>query len=477
MREVARLLLPSVRWDTLRGIAAVWPTVERALDAGVGGFVLDNIPARAAAELTQRIRDRADEAPLLVVDPTMLAETSSGEAGFSLPPLAAVAAIRDTHAVRRAARATARAVRRFGGNMMLAPSGDVVGAPRTDAFGADPGAVALAVAEWIDAAQAEGVLCCAGGFPGAGRVASVERSIPVVQAAEDALYATDLVPFRAAIDAGVAAISLAVASYPSLDRTAAAAPFSARVINRVLRGELGFDGLVIADGGLLDARAGRPVPVCDLASAGVDLVVRSARLDVELRALLDAVEHGRLHRERVHDASSRRRTRAELAGAPLPLTMVPHTDDADWLEELAERTIAVIRGRAVHIEAPIELAVVGARPDEVSRLVAAVGDGVGEAGGDASDVRHISVPSVASRSAVVVVAADDSRSSEWRSRAAVDLAAFCAHARRARRDVAVVWCGHPDATPQPVDADLVIACWSSSGAMLRASGRWLMRRL
>ena len=172
MRDVARLLRPSVRWDTLRGIAAVWPTVERALDAGVGGFVLDNIPARAAAELTQRIRYRADEAPLLVVDPTMLAETSSGEPGFSLPPLAAVAAIRDTHAVRRAARATARAVRRFGGNMMLAPSGDVVGAPRTDAFGADPGAVALAVAEWIDAAQAGGVLCCGGGFAAAGRVAT-----------------------------------------------------------------------------------------------------------------------------------------------------------------------------------------------------------------------------------------------------------------------------------------------------------------
>src|SRR5262245_13031327 len=203
MREVARLLLPPVRWDPRRGLGAAWPTVERALEAGVGGFVLDGELTDGAIDLVRRIRDRADEAPLLLVDPAKLADHPDDTVGLSLPPLSALASLRDSHALRRAARATARGVRRVGGNAMLAPCGDVCGSPRIDTFGADPSTVALSVAEWIDAAQAEGVLCCVGSFPGAGRVTGAERSMPVLRAAEDALYETDLVPFRAAIDAGV----------------------------------------------------------------------------------------------------------------------------------------------------------------------------------------------------------------------------------------------------------------------------------
>jgi len=478
MREVARLLVPPIRWDPLRGLGAAWPAVERALDAGVGGFMLDGIPTSVAANLAQRIRDRADEAPLLVADPALFGDDASAEEGLSLPPLAALAALRDTHALRRAARATARAVRRAGCNTMLAPSADVAGVPRTDTFGADPNTVALALTEWIDAAQADGVLCCAGSFPGAGRITD-PRSTSVVRAAEDALYATDLVPFRAAIDAGVAAISMAVAGYPALDGSGVPASLSARVIGRVLRGELGFDGLVVADGRLLDTRAGRPVPACDLASAGVDVIVRSDRLDVELRALLDAVQQGRLHRARVHDAAWRRRTRAELASAPLPFETF-RTEDAEWLDELAERTIVVVRGRAVRVVAPIELAIVGgAPPPDPATMMAAFANGVAQAGGDGSSVRHASAPLVTTRSALVVIAAAGGDYAAWTSgtRAANELATICAEAHRSRRDVAVIWCGHPDATPEALDADLLIACWSPSGAMLRACGRWLMRRV
>jgi beta-glucosidase-like glycosyl hydrolase len=479
MREVARLLLPPVRWDPLRGLGAVWPTVERALDAGVGGFVLDGAPTDGAVDLTRRIRDRADETPLLIVDPARLAEYRLGEAGFSLPPLGALASLRDTHTLRRAARATARAVRRIGGNAMLAPSGDVCGSPRIDTFGADPSTVALSVAEWIDAAQAEGVLCCVGSFPGGGRVTGAERAIPVLRAAEDSLYETDLVPFRAAIDAGVSAISMAAAAYPALDRTGTPAPLSVRIVGSVLRRELGFDGLVIADGEELEARTGRRVPVSDLVAAGVDLVARSARLDVELRALLDAVEQGRLHGERVHEAVSRRRVRAELAGAPLLFSTARDADDAAWLDEVTERTIAVIRGRAVHIGAPIELVVVGERAVDPASTIAAFAGGVAEGGGDASSVRHAVAPFAATRSAMVVVATPtgDLAALEAGGGPATALASVCAHARRSRRDVAVIWCGHPETAPTAVDADLLIACWCPSSTMLRACGRWLLRRV
>src|SRR5687768_3819343 len=103
MRDIARLLLPSVRWDPARGMAAMRPGIERAIDAGVGGFVLDPMSAAGAGELTAFIRQRVDEAPLLMIDPAGLDEHGDAGVGFSIPPPAALASLRDTHAIRRAA--------------------------------------------------------------------------------------------------------------------------------------------------------------------------------------------------------------------------------------------------------------------------------------------------------------------------------------------------------------------------------------
>ena len=479
MRDIARLLLPSVRWDPARGMAAMRPGIERAIDAGVGGFVLDPMPVAGAGELTAFIRQRSDEAPLLVIDPATLDEHRD-VAGFSIPPPAALASLRDTHAIRRAARATARAVRRTGCNTILGPSCDVAGAPRTDAFAPDAAAVALAASEWIDAAQADGVLCIVGNFPGEGRLRDRVDAMPIVRVPEDALYASDLVPYRAVIDTGVAGVAMASAAYPVLEPSGTPAALSAAIIARVLRGELGFDGLVVADSVVMDARAGRAVSARELVRAGVDLVLRTSRLDVDLRGLLDGLQHGELDRERVHDAARRRRERAELAGAPLPIDATL-AEDAAWMDELAERTIGVVRGRAVRPEPPIEVVVVSESRVDRGAVVRSFADGVAQAGGDHAAVRHVHVPTASSRPPVVVVAVPSARPAaqdvETGGRIAAELASVAAVARRVRRSIAVVWCGHPAAAPSAVDADLVIACWNGSASMLRAAGRWTMRRV
>ncbi|MDF2771517.1 MAG: glycoside hydrolase family 3 domain protein [Geminicoccaceae bacterium] len=479
MREIARLLLPSIRWNPTLGMAAVRPTVERALDAGVGGFVLDAVPPEASLELTAAIRDRADEAPLLVMDPGALGDRTIRRQTLALPPPAAIASLRDAHVVRRVARLTARAVRRTGCNAMLGPSCNVAGAPAVESFGADASSVALAVAESVDAVQAEGVLCCVGSFPGTGRATDDVSALPVVRVTEDSLYAIDLVPFRAAIDAGAAAVSMAAAAYPSLDARMEPAALSPAVIDRVLRQQLGFDGLVAADAALLERRVGRPVAACDLVAAGVDLVLHTDRLDADLRGLLDAVTDGRVDRERVHDAARRRRERAELAGAPAPPDA--RREDEAWLDELAERTIAVVRGRAVRIGALVDVVVASDRRVDRAPLVQSFADGVAQAGGDPAGVRHVHTVGPSPRSALVIVAAMTTRAVPSGPASAGhvprELAAVCADARQSRRDIAVVWCGHPDTTPASLDADLLVACWTASDAMLRAAGRWMMRRV
>jgi beta-glucosidase-like glycosyl hydrolase len=480
MREIARLLLPAIRWNPALGMAAVRPAVERAVDTGVGGFVFDDVPPDASAELAAVIRDRADEAPLLVIDPAALSDLTHPGAMLSLPPPAALASLRDSHLVRRVARLTARAIRHAGCNVMLAPACDVAGAPVVESFGENAAAVALTAAEWVDAAQADGVLCFAGSFPGIGRATIDMSTLPVVRSPEDSVYSIDLVPFRAAIDAGVAGVTMASASYPLLDARDRPAALSAPLIDRVLRRQLGFDGLVTADVALLERRLGAPVAASDLVAAGVDLVLRTARLDADVRALLDAVAGREVDRERVHDAARRRRERAEMAGAPASRAS-PEDDDGAWLDELVERTIATVRGRAVRITDPIDVAV--ASDGRVGRagVAESFGIGVGQAGGDPAAVRHVHTAASSSRSMLVIIAIAPREASPSHHGGVADvpgeLAALCTDARRARRDVAVVWCGHPDAVPTAVDADLVIACWNASGAMVRAAGRWMMRRV
>lgn len=248
----------------------------------------------------------------------------------------------------------------------------------------------------------------------------------------------------------------------------------------MLRRELGFDGLVAADSAVLDARTGRAVSAHELVRAGVDLVVGTSRLDVDLRVLLDGVRSGELDRERVHDAARRRRERAELAGAPHPVDATL-TEDAAWMDEVAERTIAVVRGRAVRPEPPIEVAVVSESRVDRGALVQSFADGIVQADGDPAAVRHVHVATASSRAPFVIVAVPSPRAAasdlDTGGRMGAELASVATAARHARRTIAIIWCGHPATAPPAVDGDLVIACWNASASMLRAAGRWVMRRV
>jgi beta-glucosidase-like glycosyl hydrolase len=472
MREVAQLLLPSVRWDPTHGFAPAMPAVTRAVAAGVGGFVVEGGTRDAVAGLAAAIRQSTPDAPIIAIAPATLASSGWRDRPLALPPAAAVASLRDALVVRRVARALAREARAAGCNAILAPSCDVARRPRVDAFGREASDVASAAAEWIDAAQAEGVLCFASAFPGGGQVTEVLTGVPTVRASDDALYASDLVPFRAAFDAGVAGVVVAEASYTALDASGTPASLSRPILGRLLRSQLGFDGLAVADASLLASRWGHRVSASDLVSAGVDLVLRPVNVDVELRALIDAIERRALDGERVHEAAQRRRMRAEMAGVP-GLAPNAATEDEAWLDELGERTISVIRGRSVRVADPVEVAIVGARADLVSSVTAGLASGIGEAGGGASSVRRVVAPSAVVRTPLVVVVVPPAGVSTSEQ----DVAALCAEARRLGRESVVIWCAHPALSFAGDTAGLTIACWSPTAGMLRAAGRWLVRRV
>jgi hypothetical protein len=195
-------------------------------------------------------------------------------------------------------------------------------------------------------------------------------------------------------------------------------------------------------------------------------------LDVELRALMDALEARTLDGERVHEAAQRRRARAEMAGTPAPVLDAERGDDA-WLDDVAERTITVVRGRNVRVTHPIEIAVVASRAEYAAAAVAGFTSGIADAGEDPSGVRRVTAPTAAVRAPLVVIVHPPTGIST----SELEVVALCGEARRLGRESVVVWCGHPATSPAAPDASLTIACWSPSTPMLRATGRWLLRRV
>jgi beta-N-acetylhexosaminidase len=126
------------------------------------------------------------------------------------------------------------------------PANEVIG---NRSFSSSAPMVATLGAAYIQALQAEGVLAVGKHFPGHGN--SLEDShltLPVVRRDRATLEAIELTPFRSAVENDVAAIMTAHVSYPAIDTVAdRPASLSPAIVNGVLRGDLGFKGLVISD--------------------------------------------------------------------------------------------------------------------------------------------------------------------------------------------------------------------------------------
>jgi beta-N-acetylhexosaminidase len=203
-------------------------------------------------------------------------------------PMAIAAAGADPRAI---AAFSARALRRLGINTNFAPVCDVNTNPinpviGTRSFGADSAAVSRFAAGAIAGFHAEGVFATAKHFPGHGMTgADSHVTLPVVQEDEGAL-GLHLAPFRGAVRAGVDLVMTAHVAYPALEVSLAAragesapakprpATLSRPVLRALLRGEIGFEGVVVSDAFEMAGLAGEggPREIAERGTeAGVDL--------------------------------------------------------------------------------------------------------------------------------------------------------------------------------------------------------------
>jgi len=354
--RVARLLFPALRWDERTGFDGAAESVERALELGVGGFIVFGGEADTVREVIAGIRSRSAE-PLLIGADLERGAGQQFRGATPLPPLAALGALDDLDATRRSGELTAREARSLGVDWIYAPVADLDIEPRnpivgTRAFGADPGRVGAQLAAWIEGCRAGGALSCAKHFPGHGRTTSDSHlALPVVTAGRDELE-VDLAPFRRAIEAGVDSIMTAHVSYPALDPSGAPATLSPRIITRLLREELGFDGLVVTDAlimeGVRGGEGGEVSAAVRALQAGCDLLLYPDDPAAVAREV-EAAVGGVLSEERVAEALERLDRAARRAAGWRGESGWGRESDRSWALELAVRTIHVARGEPISL--------------------------------------------------------------------------------------------------------------------------------
>jgi beta-N-acetylhexosaminidase len=269
---------------------------------------------------------------------------------------------------------TAKEARALGIHWVYYPVADVNNNPDNPiinirSFGEDPQDVAAHVKAFIEGAHADKknyVLTTAKHFPGHGDTAvDTHLNLATIPADLDRLQKLELVPFKAAIEAGVDSIMTAHIAVPALAPPDLPATLSPAILTGLLRQQLGFKGLVITDslemGGIAQGFTSADAAVRAI-EAGADTLLMPADPDAAIRAVVAAVGSGRLTRTRIQESVVKilaakervgldRKRFADLEGIG---DIVDSPEDTDRAQQIADHAVTLVRngGDAVPLADP-----------------------------------------------------------------------------------------------------------------------------
>ena len=327
----------------------------------VGGYNVALGDPAAAAVLINSMQ-RLARVPLLI------SGDLEGGAGYvfpgatRLPRGMAIAATNDESLAYEAGKIAALEGRALGFHVNYYPVADVNSNPQNPiinirSFGEDPAKVSAMVQAYVRGCQENGMLCTAKHFPGHGDTSTDSHSeMPIVAANRQRLDTIELVPFRAAIDAKVAAIMTAHIALPEIEPDLRLpATLSPKVLTALLRDDLRFSGLIFTDAldmqGVLGSFGEGEVAVRAL-EAGADVLlfaksesmhpaikaavesgrIPMARLDQSVRRILDAKWRSGLAKEKITDLS-----RID--------TIVGSRGHREKAQEMMDRAITMVRNQ------------------------------------------------------------------------------------------------------------------------------------
>lgn len=471
MSDVARLVLPDLRWRARGGFAHEQEHIDQALRLGVGGFILFRAPAEVLATLTRELTERAGR-PLLFGADLERGPAQQGDGLTELPPPAALGALDDLRATRQAGSTTGAQARHIGINFVFAPVSDLDTEAenpivQTRAFGAGPEHVGAHVAAWVRGCEGAGAMTTVKHYPGHGRTTQdSHEELAVVRAPLDELERTDLVPFRMGIEAGASGLMTAHVSYPAWDASGRAATYSPTMLDYA-RSELGFDGVVITDAlNMAGAVAENPEVLATrtAVASGCDLLLHPTDLTGVVRGLEGWSQRAEA-KGPIDRALERYAWALERAERPaLPAT--PFEEAHAFADDLADRTLRMLHRDPPSLRTPLELEIVD---DDVGGPYRIPPRDVFQ-----QSLEAAGVPFRSGGTRIVLVYSEPR---SWKGRASLGPESLEALARTAPGAALVVHFAPPRFASQIPGSAPVLGAWHGMPLMQRAAARWLLEHL
>ena len=324
--RAAQMVWPNIYADYVAGDTPSWRRISSYVaDQKVGGILMSiGSPIEMAVKLNAL--QRMSALPLLVGADLETGAGMRARGGYFVPngidlggatvfpSEMAYGAANDTSLTYTEGKITAIEGRALGIHIDFSPVLDVNNNPanpviNTRSYGEDPHAVARLGVSFIHGLQDNGMIATAKHFPGHGDTETNSHlALPVVNVSRARLDTVELVPFRAAIRAGVGAVMTFHGSMPALDSSGAPATLSPGVVTGLLRNELGFKGLVISDAmdmkGVTD-KYGATEAIKRAVAAGVDVLIQPLDVPGAIDAVVDGVTEGRYTETRVSESARR----------------------------------------------------------------------------------------------------------------------------------------------------------------------------
>lgn len=309
-QDLKALSLQAVN-DRMRETAAKYP---------MGGIILFSNNINNPEQLRTFVADlkALPSHPLLCIDEEggVVARLANNRSFYlpKFPNMTQLAASGRTNEVTEAATAIGTYLKEYGFDIDFAPVADVNTNPRNivigaRAFSTDPKTAAVMVKAYLKGLQKTGVVGCLKHFPGHGdTTADSHFGYAMSRKNWDEIKNCEMIPFKAGIDAGAHLVMTAHISLPNVTGSNTPSTLSSMIMQDKLRGELGFDGVIISDAMEMGAII-RQYPVEDACvaaiKAGVDILLCVREYPKVFETVVAAVRRGEIPEARI-DESVRR---------------------------------------------------------------------------------------------------------------------------------------------------------------------------
>ena len=286
---------------------------KTVIENGLGGVVVRSGSPHEVASLVNELQ-RLSKVPLFVAADFERGLRMQMKNGTPFTNNMGVAAAGDPRAAYVQGRIVAEEMRAIGVNWMFGPVADVNNNPdnpviNVRSFGEDPERVAEFVTAAVRGAREGGVLATAKHFPGHGDTAvDTHVGLATIKADRDRLDHVELIPFRAAVAAGVDAVMTAHVALPAITGDDVPASLSPKMTTELLRRELKFDGLIVTDSlgmGAITKNYPNGEAVVRAIKAGADVALGAPDLKAALDALEAAVRRSEIPEERIRESVRR----------------------------------------------------------------------------------------------------------------------------------------------------------------------------